>query len=101
MFKNNTNWLAKHELEELLTKGRAPSPDLEKPQQFPLNHPTSQIPNDDNSVRPLSYHGHSPYPNYSTVQTRTQSPQKNDSNQNIKNSEFHNFYGPVSYNRFF
>jgi hypothetical protein len=77
------------------------------PQQLPLNYPSSQVFNGNNSYslsRQPTYNNYPQYTNYSTTQTKPQSPQtkpqspqKNDPN----NSDFHRFYGPVSYNRLF
>jgi len=70
------------------------------PQQLPLNYPLSQITNGNNSYgssQQSTYNNYPEYKNYSTTQTKPQSPQKNDTS----NSDFHRFYGPVSFNRLF
>jgi len=64
------------------------------PQQLPLNYSSSQVFNGNNSY---SLSRQPTFNNYPITQTKPQSPQKNDPN----NSDFHRFYGPVSYNRLF
>jgi hypothetical protein len=104
-------------LEEILTRGHAPSPVLQMPQQYPLQQPPSQqqqqqpymtepyMPNDNNtsnmygSPRQQMYNNYPQYPAYSPTQRQTQlppppPPPNNSSNMNP--SEFQRFYGPVS-----
>jgi hypothetical protein len=72
------------------------------PQQLPLNYPLSHISNGNNSYGSFQQPTYNNYPqptNYSTSQTKPQSPQKNDSNQNNLNPDFQHFYGPVSNHR--
>jgi hypothetical protein len=69
------------------------------PQQLPINYQQSYLSNGNNlygSSPQSSYNNYAQYPNYSTVQAKPPSPQKNDSSQN-NNQDFHRFYGPVSF----
>ncbi|CAF4448414.1 unnamed protein product, partial [Adineta steineri] len=92
-FKNIA--LDKRELEEILTKGRAPSPVLEMPLQYSLHHQPhsteTYIPNENNlsktngsSQQPI-YDNHPQYPVYSSTQ-----PQPSNTN-----FDFQRFYEPV------
>ncbi|CAF3807178.1 unnamed protein product [Rotaria magnacalcarata] len=91
----NTTILNTHELEEILAKGRGPSPVLDMPQQLPLNYPQSYMQNGNNmydSPHRLIYNYSPPYSNYSNGQTKPLSPQKHEPDPN--NFNFHGFYGP-------
>ncbi len=73
------------------------------PQQLPVNYQQSYLSNGNNlygSSQQPSYNNYTEYPSYSVTQTKPVSPQKNDSTQN-NNHDFHRFYGPVSYIRFY
>lgn len=85
----NTALLNKRELEELLTKGRAPSPVLDMPQQLPVNYPITQSINGNSSHRPRTYNSSS---FYSNEQNKPPSPERKDSNIN---PDFQRFYGPL------
>ena len=74
-----------HDLEDILSKGRAPSPSLDMPQQLPLTYPSS---------RGSSSYSSSQQPNYNNY-PKPPSPQKNDLTAN-SNGDFQRFYGPVS-----
>ncbi|CAF1193894.1 unnamed protein product [Rotaria sordida] len=87
-----TTIINKQDLDEILTKGRAPSPSLDMPQQLPLNYPQSYMSNGN------SMYGQSQQPTYnnspySNTQTQPSSRQKNDSSEN-NNYNFQRFYGP-------
>ncbi|CAF0781133.1 unnamed protein product [Rotaria sp. Silwood1] len=116
----HTTVLKKEELEEILTKGRAPSPVLEMPQQYVLHHPpppppilspSSQpvlqqqqqpfmtepyIPNDSNpsnvfgSPRQPMYNNYSQYPTYSTTQPQAQLQPPNNSSINTNTTTTNN-----------
>lgn len=73
------------ELEELLYKGRAPSPSLYMPQQLPLSYPPTS--------RGTSSYSSSQQPMYNNY-PKPPSPQKNDMTAN-SNGDFQRFYGPV------
>ncbi|CAF3018673.1 unnamed protein product [Rotaria sp. Silwood2] len=92
---DNTTIINQQDLEEILTKGRAPSPSLDMPQQLPVNYPQSHISNENNmygSSQQPTYNNSPPYTNYSNTQTQPPSPHKNDSENN--NYNFQRFYGP-------
>ncbi|CAF3661866.1 unnamed protein product [Rotaria sp. Silwood1] len=92
---DHTTIINKQELEEILTKGRAPSPVLDMPQQLPLNYPQSNIPYGNNMHGPFqqpTYNDSSSYTNFSNTQTQPSSRQRNDSDNN--NYNFQRFYGP-------
>ncbi|CAF0962744.1 unnamed protein product [Adineta steineri] len=91
---NRTTIFNKRELEEILTKGRAPSPVLEMPLQYSLHHQPhsteTYIPNENNlsktngsSQQPI-YDNHPQYPVYSSTQ-----PQPSNTN-----FDFQRFYEP-------
>ncbi len=85
--------LDKEELEEIVTKGRAPSPVLEMPPQYAIHHQPqiteTYIPNHITSskMNVSVRDSHPQYPTYSSTQP---------SNTNNVNFDFQNFYGPVS-----
>lgn len=84
-------------MEEILTKGRAPSPVLDMPQQLPLNYQQPPyMPNGNNVYPQPAYNDPSSYPTYSNGQTQPMSPKKNGLSDS-SNYNFQRFYGPVSF----
>jgi len=79
------------ELEELLTKGRAPSPVLDMPQQYPLNHRASFS----SATTTNNYMPPQPPTNYSPPPPPPPGPmQSHDPSVANNNGNFQRFYGP-------
>jgi hypothetical protein len=73
------------------------------PQEYPLHHQQLYNSSEGNmygSSQQPTYNNPPQYTNYSNMQTKPPSPQKNDYSSN-NNTDFQRFYGPVSYYRSF